>query len=148
MVIDVAFIRATSVTNRGEIMASQPVEILTNLSIKHAAMTFQQAMRVSKLSEWKGQGTEFTKPPRDEAFGDLEEDPPDFEVMAVLGGGGSDLQKSGVQMYAWDRGGQTEIVLVAGRALFALGVKAKTKMRKFVDALRAEDPSLQVSGLM
>lgn len=128
-------------------MAQANVQIRTSLSIRDCAALFQESMKVSKLSGWKGQGTEFGKPPVDEAFGDLDEDPPTFSVMAVIGGGGSDWQKSAVRMYAWDRGEATEIEITTGRALLSLGVKAKGKIMRFVQALQASDPSVQYSGL-
>jgi hypothetical protein len=124
------------------------VAIRTNVSIKEAAAAFQQAMRVSWLSEFKGQGTQFVKPPSDDAFGDLDDDQPDFEVMAILGGGGSEWQKSGIQMYVWDRGASREIQLVTGKNLLALGMKAASKLRKFVEAIRMLDPAAEVHGLV
>lgn len=129
-------------------MAGKPIEIRTRLSIKQAAAAFEQCMRVSRLSEFKGQGTQFMKPPTDDAFGDLDDDRPHFEVMAVLGGGGSEWQKSGVELYAWDRGESRELQLFIGRSLLSFGVKAKSKVRSFVEELRAADPSLEVFGLI
>jgi hypothetical protein len=124
-----------------------PVQIKTKLPVRECAALFQQSMRVSRLSEFKGQGTQFMKPPVDEAFGDLDEDPPSFSVRAVMGGGGAEAQKSAVDLYAWDRDGYTEIELSVGRALFALGFKAKGKIMKFVQVLRQADPSAEYAGL-
>jgi len=132
---------------KGDEDMAQSVQITTSASLQDVGALFQKAMRVSWLSEnVTGAGTEFQKPP-DGAFSDLETDPPQFSVMALLGGRGAEIQKSAVYMYAWDRGSKREIELQVGKSLAAFGVKARGKMRKFAAELHTIDPSAVVSGL-
>ena len=67
-------------------MARLDVQIQTSLAIREVAALFQQAMRVNFIDELLGRGTKFSRPPTDEAFGDLDDDPPSVSVMATLGG--------------------------------------------------------------
>ncbi|NJP44132.1 hypothetical protein [Actinacidiphila epipremni] len=127
-------------------MARQPVEITTTLPMEDVAALFQRAMRVSWWSEFRGAGTQFEEP-RGSVFDRLSGDQPDFVVMAVLGGGGTEIQKSAVHMNMWDRGSHREIMLGVGKALGAFGVKANRKIRRFVNALAAEDGSLRYTGI-
>ena len=129
-------------------MAKAPVEMITSAPTKDLAEIFRKSMRVSWFSEnVVGAGTTFEKPPRDDAFGDLNNNPPAFEVMAILGGRGAAVQKSAVFMYVWDRGDKREVALTVGKNLAALGLKAKAKMRRFADAVVASYPGTSVSGL-
>src|SRR2546430_1050611 len=120
---------------------AKPVRIRTNASIEEAAALFQHAMRVSWISEnVLGQGTVFEEPPAS-VFDSLESDRPHFSVMAILGGGGDEIQKSAVYLHAWDRGEYREIILTVGKNIGALGVKAKMKIRRFMTALQGSDPA-------
>lgn len=128
-------------------MAKQPVEIITRLSMAEAADVFRGAMRVSWWSEHiTGAGTTFEQP-TGSVFDHLQEDRPDFAVMALLGGRGADIQKSAVHMYMWDRGAHREIALGVGRNLASFGIKANRKIRRFVDTLSEIDPDLKCTGL-
>ncbi|MFI6333511.1 hypothetical protein [Streptomyces sp. NPDC050535] len=128
-------------------MAKQTVEIVTEASTQDAAALFRRAMRVSWFSEnITGAGTVFDEP-RGSVFDNLNQDPPDFAVVAVLGGRGAEIQKSAVHMYVWDRRGRREIRLGVARNLGALGFKAKNKIRRFVAALEEIDPSAKYTGL-
>lgn len=122
------------------------VQIQTNLSVRDCASLFEQSMRVSFVSNIKGQGTTFSKPPGN-AFDDLDNDPPTFSVMATLGGGGAEAQATDVVMLAWDRGDRRDIQVMDGKALLSLGIKSRSKVRKFVSAIRAADPSVECSGI-
>lgn len=122
------------------------VEIRTSLPVRDCASLFEESMKVSRLSEFKGQGTSFSKPPGD-AFSDLDDDPPAFSVMATLGGGGGEGQATDVVLFAWDRGDRRELHVMDGKALFALGMKSKSKVKRFVSALQAADPSLEYAGI-
>lgn len=104
-------------------------------------------MKYNFVKELMGQGADFQKPPRDDAFGDLDDDPPDFEVMAVLGGSKSDWQKSGLVMYAWKRTDHTQVVVTTGKSLLSAGLAAKQKLRKFVNAIQGADPSAEIVGV-
>jgi hypothetical protein len=128
-------------------MARQPVEITTTVSMREAAALFQRAMRVSWYSEnISGQGTTF-EDSRGSVFDRLDDDRPDFSVMAMIGGGGVGIQKSAVHLYIWDRGSRREILLGVGKNLGALGIKANGKIRRFVAALQEEDASLTYTGI-
>ncbi|MCM2422178.1 hypothetical protein [Streptomyces sp. RKAG293] len=128
-------------------MANQTVEIVTEASAQDAAALFQKSMRVSWVSEnITGAGTEFVEP-RGSVFDRLDDDVPDFAVVAMLGGRGAEIQKSAVHMYLWDRGDHREITLGVVRNLGALGLKAKSKMRRFIAALEEIDPSVKYTGL-
>jgi len=127
-------------------MARQPVEISTAASMEEAAALFQRAMRVSWWSEFRGAGTAFEEP-RGSVFDRLDGDQPDFAVMAVLGGGGTDIQKSAVHMNMWDRGSHREILLGVGKNIGALGLKANRKIRRYVDALATVDSSVRYTGI-
>ena len=122
------------------------VEIQTKVSVRDAAELFQDSMKVSWVSNFKGQGTQFSKPPGN-AFSDLDNDPPSFSVMATLGGGGADSQATDVVLLAWDRGDRRELQVMDGKALFSLGMKSKRLVRKFVTKLQEADPSLEYVGL-
>jgi len=122
------------------------VEIRTKLPVKDCASLFEQSMKVSWVSNVKGQGTQFGKPPTN-AFSELDSDPPAFSVMATLGGGGADAQATDVVLLAWDRGDRRELRVMDGKAIFSLGMKSKGKVKKFVSALQAADPSAECSGL-
>ncbi len=122
------------------------VTIDTNLPMSQLAEVFKKSMRASWFSEIRGGGAEFSNLPRD-AFSGLEKDPPTFSVMAIMGGGGADIQKSAVCMAAWERGDRVQLQLTVTKALGALGVKAKGKIRKFANAVGAEDSSAKISGL-
>jgi len=67
--------------------------------------------------------------------------------MAVLGGGGTDIQKSAVHMNMWDRGSHREILLGVGKNIGALGLKANRKIRRYVDALATVDSSVRYTGI-
>ncbi|WP_369153174.1 hypothetical protein [Streptomyces sp. R17] len=128
-------------------MAESPVEITTRLSMADAADAFRDAMRVSWWHETvTGAGTTFEQP-RGSAFDTLAEDPPDFAVLALLGGRGAEIQKSAVHMYMWDRGGHREIMLGVGRNIGSFGIKANRKIRRYVDTLADLDPSMEYSGI-
>lgn len=127
-------------------MARLRVEIQTKVSVRDAAELFQDAMKVSWISNFKGQGTEFGRVPTN-AFSDLDDDPPTFSVMATLGGGGSDAQATDVVLLAWDRGDHRDLLVMDGKALLSLGMKSKSKVKKFVAALRAADSSVQCTGI-
>jgi hypothetical protein len=128
-------------------MARQLIRIRTTAPLEDAAGLFRQAMRVSWVSEnITGAGTQFGTPPAS-AFDSLDKDPPTFSVMAVLGGRGAEIQQSAVFLHAWDRGDHREIVMTVGKSLGALGIKANSKMRKFVAALRLTDPAAECEGL-
>lgn len=127
-------------------MARLKVEIQTQLPVRDAAEIFKEAMKVSWISNIKGQGTEFGNVPRN-AFSDLDDDPPTFSVMATLGGGGTDAQATDVVLLAWDRGSRRELVVMDGKALLSLGMKSKSKVKKFVASLKAADPSVQFVGI-
>jgi hypothetical protein len=123
------------------------VQVSSKVSVEDAAELFKKSMRVTWLSEVSGRGTKFEKPRQDEAFGDLDKDKPIFEVMAILGGSGEDINRSAVFLFAWDRGSHREFRLGQGNALLATGIKGKLKINKFVVALRQLDPHLQAAGL-
>lgn len=128
-------------------MAKQPVEIDTAVPMQEVADLFRRAMRVSWVSEnITGAGTTFDSP-RGSVFDNLDNDPPDFSVMATLGGRGAEIQKSAVHMHMWNRGDRREILLGVGRNLGAFGVKANRKIRRFITALEAEDASLKYTGI-
>ncbi len=128
-------------------MAKEPVQITTKFSMQEVGELFRRAMRVSWFSEnISGAGTQFEKPPVD-AFNELNQDQPHFSVMALLGGRGADIQKSAVYMYAWDRGDHVDIVMFVGKNLGALGLKSRSKMKKFIGALQAADPTTEYVGL-
>lgn len=119
----------------------------TGLAIEEIAEIFRSAMRVSWLSEnITGAGTTF-EAPRGDAFTQLQSDPPDFAVMALLGGRGAEIQKSAVHMYAWDRGERREVALTTVKNLGALGAKAARKIRRFTDGVRSADASATLQGL-
>ncbi len=121
----------------------EPVRIKTRLSTQDVAGLFRQSMRVSWFSEnITRAGTRFEKPQGD-AFSELNNEPPDFAVMAILGGRGAELQKPAVQLYVWNREDHREIMLIVRKNLAALGVKAKRKITKFESALRVADPMIQ-----
>lgn len=122
------------------------VRIQTKLAVRDAADLFQKSTQVSWLSNFKGQGTEYTKPPGS-AFDDLDDDPPAFSVMATLGGGGAESQATDVVLLAWDRGERRELVVMDGKALLSLGIKSKRMVRKFIAALQAADPSVEYAGI-
>lgn len=122
------------------------VQIQTKLAVREAAELFEQAMQVSWLSNFKGQGTQFSKPPGN-AFSDLDEDPPTFSVMATLGGGGAEAQATDVVLLAWDRGDRRELTVMDGKALLSLGMKSKRMVKKFIAALQAADASTQYAGI-
>jgi hypothetical protein len=123
------------------------VQIRTKLPVRDCASLFEQSMKVSWMSNFKGQGTQFRKPPADDAFGDLDDDPPTFSVMATLGGGGSEAQATDVVLLAWDRGDGRELQVMDGKALLSLGMKSKGKVKKFIAALQAADPSVEYAGI-
>jgi hypothetical protein len=128
-------------------MAKKTVEIATEISIQDVADLFQKAMRMNWLNEHiLGAGTTFEEP-RASVFDNLNEDPPDFAVMALLGGRGGEIQRSAVHMYIWNRGGHREILLGVGRNLGSLGITAKSKIRRFIAALEEEDSSLKYTGI-
>ena len=122
------------------------VQVQTKLPVRECAALFEQSMKVSWLSNFKGQGTSFSKPPGN-AFSDLDGDPPTFSVMATLGGGGGEAQATDVVLFAWDRGDRRDLQVMDGKALLSLGMKSKSKVKKFVAALQAADPSVQYAGL-
>jgi hypothetical protein len=128
-------------------VAKSPVSIKTKVPLRNTDQLFRRAMRVSWISEnITGSGTKFGKPPSD-AFDDLDHDPPQLAVMAILGGRGLDVQGSAVHMAAWQRDGYTEIQMLVGKNLGAFGLKAKSKMRGFLASLRAEDPATECVGM-
>lgn len=122
------------------------VQIHTNLPVKDCATLFEQSMQVSFVSNIKGQGTQFSKPPTN-AFSDLDDDPPAFSVMATLGGGGAEVQATDVVLLAWDRGDRRELRVMDGKAVLSLGMKSKSKVKKFVSALQGADPSTEYAGI-
>lgn len=122
------------------------VDVGTRLSVRECASLFEQSMKVSFISNMKGQGTSFSKPPGN-AFSDLDNDPPTFSVMATLGGGGFEAQATDVVLLAWDRGDRRELQVMDGKALLSLGMKSKAKIKKFIAALQAADPTLQYAGM-
>ncbi|KIF69069.1 hypothetical protein HY68_11460 [Streptomyces sp. AcH 505] len=123
-------------------MAKQPVEIITQASMQEIAELFRRSMRVSWINEnITGAGTRFEEP-TGSVFDHVDQDRPDFAVVALLGGRGA-----GVHMYVWDRGEQREIAVQVVRTLEALGIKANGKVRRFIAALEEGDPSLKYSGI-
>lgn len=123
-------------------MAKQPVEIITRASMQEIAELFRRSMRVSWINEnVTGAGTRFAEP-TESVFDHVDQDRPDFAVVALLGGRGA-----GVHMYVWDRGEQREIAVQVIRTLEALGIKANGKVRRFIAALEEGDPSLKYSGI-
>jgi hypothetical protein len=122
-------------------------QIQTSLAIREVAALFQQAMRVNFIDELLGRGTKFSKPPTDEAFGDLDDDPPSFSVMATLGGQRAEVQVSAVVLFAWDRGDHRDLLINEGRALLSMGIKSKWKVQRYVAKLQELDPTLKVVGL-
>ena len=102
-------------------------------------------MKVSFISNTRGQGTSFSKPPGN-AFSYLDNDSPTFSVMATLGGGGYESQATDVVLLASDRGDRRELQVMDGKALLSLGMKSKSKVKKLIAALQAADPTASVGS--
>ena len=106
-------------------------------------------MKVSFISNTRGQGTSFSKPPGN-AFSYLDNDSPTFSVMATLGGGGYESQATDVVLLASDRGDRRELQVMDGKALLSLGMKSKSKskskVKKFIAALQGADPTASMGS--
>jgi len=121
-------------------MAGDYAEVVTVLPIEQAATIFQDSMKRGLFTNFRGKGTRFAEPPRDDAFDDVEGDPPTFELMAEFYSS-SGSTSSGVLFYAWDRGTHREL-RIDSATLQATRMTVWSKVKKAIASMQQADPTL------
>lgn len=114
----------------------------TALTTAQVAEIFRAAMKKGLLGLLQ-EGTQLrtlTSTP----FDTLDDDPPDFSVLADVPTFRS--RSSVIHLYVWDRGTRRKIQIVAFGGFFALRVHIGYKVNRFVSRLQLADPAARVTS--
>lgn len=121
------------------------VKVQTPATTQQAATTFRSVMTLGFAARLLRGATEFGKPGSDGPFDELEGDPPGFSVYATVPI--TKYNGSVIHLYAWDRGQQRELKVMAIGGTVSLGLHAHRLIERYLVALTTAVPGTQYAWL-